>query len=130
MKNKITKIIDLSYLTIGINKFISFLQNYFSIIFIFIAILSLLINLIIYPFLTQFERTIKIKKKYIRARGRYGDSYLKVDNNNNIYQVNNLVYNLDFNRAEDWNILEPNQTYKIKGYVFRVGFLNMYPTIN
>ena len=34
------------------------------------------------------------------------------------------------NSAEDWNRLEEGKTYKIKGYGFRMGFLDMYPTIS
>lgn len=90
----------------------------------------LILSSFIYPLATTFEKTITIKKKYTRNRGRKGDSYFVVDNNNTIYQVNNLLYNLDFNRAEDWNLLEEGKTYKIKSYGFRMGFLDMYPTIS
>lgn len=117
------------------------LNNYFNDIFLdssmfavnnlwLIIIGFLILSSFIYPLATTFEKTITIKKKYTRTRGRNGDSYFVVDNNNTIYQVNNLLYNLDFNRAEDWNLLEEGKTYKIKGYGFRMGFLDMYPTIS
>ena len=117
------------------------LNNYFNDIFLdssmfavnnlwLIIIGFLILSSLIYPIATSFKKTITIKKKYTRTRGRNGDSYFVVDNNNTIYQVNNLLYNLDFNRAEDWNLLEEGKTYKIKGYGFRMGFLDMYPTIS
>tara|TARA_Y100000389_G_C17346530_1_gene456137 strand:+ start:187 stop:582 length:396 start_codon:yes stop_codon:yes gene_type:complete len=106
-----------------------FINENYWIIGVFIIIIPMIIQFFIYPLITVFEKTIIIKKKYTRTRGSYGDSYFIVDNSNTIYQVNNLLYKFDFNRAEDWNSLEDGETYKIKGYGFRVGFLDMYPTI-
>ena len=108
----------------------SFIEENFWIGFILLLIITLIITSILYPLLTTFEKTITIKKKYTRTRGNSGDSYFVVDETNTIYQVNNLFYTFDFNRAEDWNNLEEGQTYKIKGYGFRVGVLDMYPTVS
>ena len=93
-------------------------------IFLFI----ILINIIYYN-VTYFEKTVFIKKKYLRTRGREGDWYMIVDNENNIYRVQNLWWKFDFNRAEDYNILEEGNSFKVKGYGIRFGALDMYPNI-
>jgi hypothetical protein len=108
----------------------NFIEDNFWILFILLLIIPSVVTTILYPMFTNFDKTITIKKKYTRTRGRYGDSYFVVDETNTIYQVNNLFYNFDFNRAEDWNNLEEGKTYKIKGYGFRIGFLDMYPTVS
>ena len=109
---------------------IKFMKENSWIAVILLLIIPGIITSVLYPLTTTFEKTITIKKKYTRARGNQGDSYFIVDDTNTIYQVNNLFYTFDFNRAEDWNNLEEGKNYKIKGYGFRIGFLDMYPTIS
>ena len=96
-----------------------------------LIIVFLLSNIINYIF-NEFEKTIAIKDKYIyNTYGRYGSStfYNVVDTNNSIYNVVNVWFIGDFNRVEDYNLMNKGDTYKVKGYGFRVDFLGWYPTI-
>ena len=95
-------------------------------IFICLVIIYLITHIIYYN-VTYFEKKITIKKKYQRFQE---ESYMVVDNNNNIYNIDNLWWKFDFNKAEDWNLLKKNETYIVKGYGMRVGMLNYYPYIN
>ena len=52
-----------------------------------------------------------------------------IDENNIIYQVGNVWFKLDFNRAEDYNKLEKGKKYKIEGYGIRVPMIDMYKKI-
>ena len=38
-------------------------------------------------------------------------------------------FKFDYNRAEDYERIEINKTYKVKGYGIRVPILDMYKTI-
>lgn len=95
----------------------------------FIVFLSA--NIINYIF-NGFEKTITIKDKYIyNSYAKYNSSphYKIVDTNNSIYNVDNVWFIGDFNEAEDYNLMNKGETYKVKGYGFRVDFLGWYPTI-
>jgi hypothetical protein len=101
-------------------------------IFIFIAfciivIIPMILSVILY-YTTKFEKTITIKEKFTRYR-RKGSNYNIVDTDNNIYQIGNVWFKFDFNRAEDYTKLELNKTYKVKGYGIRMPVLDMYKTI-
>jgi len=97
------------------------------IFFIVIIILKLIISVILF-YSTKFEQNITIKHKYIRYRSR-GSNYNIVDTNHNIYQIGNVWFKFDYNRAEDYERIEINKTYKVKGYGIRVPILDMYKTI-
>ena len=80
-------------------------------IFIFIAfciivIIPMILSVILY-YTTKFEKTITIKEKFTRYR-RKGSNYNIVDTDNNIYQIGNVWFKFDFNRAEDYTKLELN----------------------
>ncbi len=109
-------------------------DNEFTIIFYIISFILLvvgfLIRKIVYVNTTKFTKTITVRKVYTRNRKKnIGDEYFVVDTNNTIYQVGNLWYKLDFNRADDWVSLVEGQTYKVHGYGKRYGFADMYPII-
>ena len=95
-------------------------------LFIALILILFLLPLFLYAF-TGFEKKITIKEKYIRYRK--GSNYNIVSTDNEIYQINNLWFKGDFNRAEDYAKIEVGKTYNVKGYGIRVGFLNMYKTI-
>ncbi len=79
---------------------------------------------------TKFTKTITVRKVYTRNRSKdTGDQYFVVDTDNKVYQVDNLWFKLDFNRADDWASLVEGHTYKVHGYGKRVGVADMYPTI-
>tara|TARA_Y100000768_G_scaffold279004_1_gene214220 strand:- start:620 stop:1048 length:429 start_codon:yes stop_codon:yes gene_type:complete len=79
---------------------------------------------------TKFTKTITVRKVYTRNRNKeIGDQYFVVDTDNIVYQVDNLWFKLDFNRADDWASLIEGHTYKVSGYGMRFGVADMYPTI-
>ena len=86
-----------------------------------------MVPVVLYSF-TKFEKKITIKDKYTRYR-KNGSNYNVVDTDNNIYQIGNLWFFGDFNRAEDYNKLEVGQSYTVKGYGIRVPVLDMYKKI-
>ena len=107
------------------------MEKYILIILIILFIVFLSANIINYIF-NGFEKTITIKDKYIyNSYAKYSSSthYKIVDTNNSIYNVDNVWFIGDFNEAEDYNLMNKDETYKVKGYGFRVDFLGWYPTI-
>ena len=101
-------------------------SNIGFIVFIIIFIVVLFAGVINYIF-NSFEITITIKDKYIKSYRQ--TTYTVVDTNNNIYNVNNAWFIGDFNKAEDYNLMDKGSTYKVKGFGFRVDMLGWYPTI-
>ncbi len=95
-------------------------------VFIIIFILLLSISIINYIF-NGFEITITIKDKYIKSYRK--TTYTVVDTNNNIYNVDNAWFIGDFNKAEDYNVMNKGEKYKVKGFGFRVDMLGWYPSI-
>ena len=95
--------------------------------FFYIISFLLLLDLIFYYF-TKFEKIVIIKSKYLRKKGKR-DQYMMSDVENNIYHVKNRILSLEFNEAEDWNLITIGKTYKISGYGTRIPFLGIYPII-
>ena len=96
------------------------------IILVMIAI-PILFSVILY-YSTKFTKQITIKEKYIRYRNN-ASNYNIVDSLGNIYQIDNLWFKGDFNRAEDYHGLTIGKTYNINGYGIRVAMIDMYPKI-
>jgi hypothetical protein len=92
----------------------------------YILIAIILVPYIFYPFLTYFERIITIKDKSVYTPGRINTVN---DNNNNVYAVSNSPILLHFTSAELFYRINQGETYRIKGYGFRVPFLQMYPNV-
>lgn len=87
---------------------------------------------LVYTYGTPFEKNITIKKKFTRVKGGRDSSsqiFMVCDNNNDNYKVEKSILWLKFNATELWTDLEDNKNYNIKGYGWRVGFLNLYPNI-
>jgi len=98
-------------------------------ILIIIIVYGIFNNIILYN-LTYFDKNITIKNKYTRFRRNSSSNfYMVVDNENNIYSVDNLWWKGDFNRANDWNILKNGMEYRVKGYGIRFAMLDWYPII-
>ena len=102
------------------------LNTYWKIVVI-IVIFFVVLNIGLY-FGTQFTKNITIKDKYIRYR-RSSSNYNIVDTDGNIYQIRNIWFKGDFNRAEDYQRLEKGKTYNVSGYGIRVPIIDMYPGI-
>ena len=110
------------------NEILDFILKYiYLFILIIIVIIPAIINIVLY-YITHFEKTITIKDKYTRYR-RYGSNYNIVDENNTIYQVGNVWFKMNFDRAEDYNKLEKGKKYKVKGYGIRLPMLDTYKKI-
>ena len=95
--------------------------------FLIVILLSLVINVILY-FVSSFEKDIVVKEKYIRYRRR-SSNYNVVAEDGTIYQIKNVWFKGDFNRADDYAKLEVGKKYRVKGYGYRVSMLDMYPGI-
>ena len=96
-------------------------------IIIVILIIFVVLNVVLY-FGTHFTKNITIKDKYIRYR-RSASNYHVVDVEGNIYQIRNVWFKADFNRAEDYQTLEKGKTFNVSGYGIRIPLLGMYPSI-
>jgi hypothetical protein len=111
----------------GILKYINNNPKKFWLIIVLLLLLfSLGIQTIVYHY-TKFEKVITIREKYTRYRK--GSNYNIVDTEGNIYQVDNLWFKLDYNRANDYAKIEEGKTYKVKGYGYRAGFIDAYKKI-
>ena len=99
----------------------------FNLILLLILFSSVIFNILLY-YTTHFEKTITIKDKYTRYR-RHGSNYNIVDENNNVYQVDNVWFKLNFDRAERYNKLEKGKKYKIEGYGIRLPMIDIYKNI-
>ena len=80
-------------------------------------------------FFTKFEKEITVKSKYIRNSSKGRGKYYIVDTNNNAYIISDNMLLLQFNKTDDYNLVNVNQKYKVYGYGFRIQFLSMYPKI-
>lgn len=95
-----------------------------------LVIIALVTWNITYYNTTKFTKIITVRKVYTRnRRNETGDQYFVVDTDNIVYQLDNLWFKLDFNRADDWASLVEGHTYKVSGYGKRLGVADMYPTI-
>ncbi len=94
---------------------------------VIIILIITVVKVIVYYY-TKFETTVTIKDKYIRYR-KNDSGYHVVDEDGTIYQIGNLWFNNDFNRAEDYNSLEKGKTYNVKGFGYRFAMLDSYKII-
>ena len=96
-------------------------------IYVLVAIIMVSIPIIQFIIYTQtyFEKTITVKEKYTRYR-RKSSNYNIVDTEGTIYQIDNLWFKFDFNRANDYAQMEVGKTYNVKGYGFRAGIIDSY----
>lgn len=82
----------------------------------------------LYAYLTGFRKEITVAEKFTRVRGD-GHIYSLSDTDNQVYLVNRSLWYWQWYPAELWTSLKPGQTYRIKGYGVRNGFLQLYPNI-
>jgi len=99
------------------------------IIFIIIVLLIVFSYTLILTLFTRFQKKITIKSKYIRNTRKNKGDYFIVDTDNNSYILSDNLYLLQFDKTDDYNLIEENKTYIIYGYGFRIHFLNMYPKV-
>ncbi len=97
-----------------------------TILIYFLIVLSIILQLG-----SSFERKLTVAKKYTAIDGvRYAcTQYIIEATDGNIYQVNNVWWLADFNKEEDWHNMNVGQTYRVKGWGYRVPLFDMYPNI-
>ena len=97
------------------------------------VILAIFIINILYTYITAFEKVVTIKDKYNITSGNRSNSvkteYMIVDDKNTIYKITNLWWRGEFDKAGDWALVNKNETYKLRGYSYRVPILGMYPNV-
>ena len=107
------------------------IKDTFIKLFLLIIVLPIVIKYIYFT-LTSFETKLTIThkyKKYNSPDNDYDDLLILVDDNNNKYNVTNLFFKFDFNKEEDWNYLQINKSYKVKGYGFEIPTIGIYKNI-
>ena len=98
--------------------------------FILIIIMLLLgIASFIMPYFNNEQIEITIKDKYIK-NNKENSKYLVVDENNNTYEITDMLFKGKFNSTDIYNQLEIGKTYKIEISGYRIRFLSIYPNIN
>ena len=100
----------------------------FASLFVFIVIILPIIVLSLLYVFTKFEKKITVKEKYVRYR-KGGSNYNIVTTDNKIFQIDNVWFKGDFNRAEDYASIKEGETYLVKGFGKRIPFLDMYEKI-
>lgn len=100
---------------------------YFIMLLMFLFIFSTVLGIVLY-FTTHFEKTIKVKEKYVQG-GRRGGRYFVVDTDNNVYKLVDTWYIGEFDRGDDYAKLTTGSSHKIRGYGVRFPFLRQFPRI-
>lgn len=81
-----------------------------------------------YQFVLKFEDDILVKDKYVKHENGQ-TMYMITDTDNRIYKFENSLWRLHWKRAEQWNSVEKNYRYRVKGVGIRSPLLGMYPNI-
>ena len=100
-------------------------------LFIIIILIPIILKYIYIKF-TMFETKITIKnkyKKYNSPDNDFDDLLMVVDTDNNEYNITNLFFKLDFNKQNDWNQFNINNTYYVKGYGLKIQNMGLYRNI-
>lgn len=99
------------------------------IIIVLIIVVLVPIGVTISSYCNEREIEITIKDKYVKNESESG-KYLVVDENNNTYEITDMLFKGKFNSTDLYNQLEINRTYKVKVTGYRINIISMYPNIN
>jgi hypothetical protein len=102
-------------------------KNYFG-YYLMIVIIVIIVTELLYVYASHFTKTITIKNLDYVGGKKYGKNIV-TDLDNKVYSVSNSLFYGFFSSTELYTNLKINGTYIIKGYGYRVDFLNMYPNI-
>lgn len=103
-------------------------QDYKFYIFVVFIIFGVHIIAVIKYLFTKFELYITIKEKITMPLYDRG-AYRIVDTNNNIFEISDVWFLLDFNTANDYVMLKEGKTYKMYGFGARINIMSNYPTV-
>ena len=105
-------------------------KNVFSIelIIYFVVFFSGFFVTLIYFLMSRFEKTITVSTKFNFGMRKSNQNFIS-DTNETIYRVSDSLFGWYFKSVEDYSRIKEGVKYKITGYGYRVGFLNMYPRI-
>jgi hypothetical protein len=107
------------------NFFLVFLDTYK---WVFLIIIIYLIILFIYTYGTYFEKVITVKELNYVKNFKQGTNII-TDSDNDIYTIHNSVLYGFFTSVELFTKININETYKIRGYGFRIPILGYYKNI-
>ena len=95
--------------------------------FIFMVVFFLITSMV-YSYFTVFEKIITVKEKDSMRTGKYGKNIIS-DTDGNVYTIENSMFYDFFTAMELFTKIELNQSYKVKGFGYRIPILSMYPNI-
>lgn len=95
--------------------------------FIFLVVFFLITSMV-YSYFTVFEKIITVKEKDSMRTGKYGKNIIS-DTDGNVYTIENSMFYDFFTAMELFTKIELNQSYKVKGFGYRIPILGMYPNI-
>lgn len=85
--------------------------------YVLIALLVFVLTYdVILQLTTKFTKIITIQDKYIVPSYKGRTKYTVVDQEFNVYTIDNAVTRGEFNKASDYSRVQIGQTYKIEGY--------------
>jgi hypothetical protein len=100
--------------------------------FIFGGLILLAVISAGYSYGTKFNKKITVDEKFERVYGNKEMTrqiFSVSDMDNNVYKVSKSLWYWKWYSTETWNGMKKGETYNIKGYGLRCGFLNLYPNI-
>jgi hypothetical protein len=95
--------------------------------FIFLVVFFLVTSMV-YSYFTSFEKIITVKEKDSMRTGKYGKNIIS-DTDGNVYTIENSIFYDFFTAMELFTKIEQNQSYKVKGFGYRIPILGVYPNI-
>jgi hypothetical protein len=95
--------------------------------FIFLVVFFLVTSMV-YSYFTSFEKIITVKEKDSMRTGKYGKNIVS-DTDGNVYTIENSMFYDFFTAMELFTKIELNQSYKVKGFGYRIPILGIYPNI-
>ena len=93
-----------------------------------ITVTGITVSVVGYQSLLRFDNVIIVKDKYVKYENKE-TVYMITDTENRIYRFENSIWRLHWRRAEDWNNVDKNQRYRVKGVGIRSPFFGWYPHI-
>lgn len=92
------------------------------------AFIVYVIGFYLYFFITKFEKTITVSEELLIGANKTTINIV-TDKQNNAYELKDVLLLWSFNTDRNVITLRPGETYRVKGYGIRLGFLRLYPTI-